>query len=76
MWWWLVAVEVPYDGIDQDGDGVDLVDQDGDGVPSVLVGGGDCNDRDRRVHPGRWDRPGDGIDADCDGDDPTPRWRR
>ena len=33
---WMVAnpmpVEVPYDGIDQDGDGSDLVDQDGDGA--------------------------------------------
>ena len=66
-WWlgvWLALVEMPYDGLDQDGDGRDLVDVDGDGWASELVFGGDCNDRDPRVHPGARDPRGDGIDAD------------
>ncbi len=66
-WTTLAAVEIPYDGIDQDGDGVDLVDRDLDGWPSELAGGRDCNDRDPEVHPGVRDRDGDRIDADCDG---------
>ncbi|TNE90046.1 MAG: hypothetical protein EP330_09465 [Deltaproteobacteria bacterium] len=73
----LVAGEMPYDGIDQDGDGVDLVDVDGDGFPSELVGGGDCNDRDPRVHPDACDSERDGIDLDCDGadgEDPPDTW--
>ena len=73
-----VAVEIPYDGIDQDGDGRDLTDRDGDGANSELVGGPDCNDRDPRVGPHAWDWPGDGVDSDCDGSDrgahgPTPQ---
>ena len=65
----VIAVEVPYDGIDQDGDGVDLIDADRDGFPSVLAGGRDCDDRRATVHPGARDRPGDGVDADCGGSD-------
>lgn len=63
----LANPEIPYDGLDQDGDGLDWTDVDGDSVPSVLAGGEDCDDRDRWVHPGAWDRRGDGIDRDCDG---------
>jgi hypothetical protein len=63
--------EIPWDGVDQDGDGRDLDDVDGDGVIGVLAGGEDCNDLDPSVAPGRIDRPGDGIDADCDGWDGT-----
>ncbi len=69
-------LEIPYDGIDQDADGVDLVDVDGDGHASVLAGGGDCDDRRDWVHPGAWDAPRDGVDADCDGDDPSGEWTR
>jgi hypothetical protein len=77
VWMWLGAVERPYDGVDQDGDGQDLVDVDGDGWPSELVFGGDCNDRDASVHPHARDRWGDGVDADCDGADGDPTsWRR
>ena len=77
MWWLLpvalAATEMPYDGIDQDGDGVDLVDVDGDGFASVLAFGPDCNDRDDRVRPDAWDWRVDGIDRNCDGAD-APAW--
>ena len=68
--------EIPYDGLDQDGDGADLVDLDADGFPSLLAcftrTGCDCDDRRPWVNPGADDAPGDGVDADCDGDDPGP----
>ena len=46
------------------------LDFDGDGFARAL-GGGDCDDRDPLVHPGAPDIPGDGVDADCDGEDAT-----
>jgi hypothetical protein len=69
-------IEIPYDGIDQDLDGSDLIDVDGDGYASVLAGGQDCDDRRPWVHPHAWDAPGDGVDANCDGDDPDGPWQR
>jgi hypothetical protein len=54
------AVEVWYDGVDQDCDGIDR-DQDGDGVAWPT----DCDDRDATVAPGAEDLPGDGLDQDC-----------
>ncbi len=51
-------------------------DLDHDGYSSVL-GGGDCDDFNRDVHPGAFDFPDDGIDQDCNGHQatatPTPR---
>lgn len=47
-----------------------LMDFDGDGYARAF-GGGDCDDGDPDVHPGALDLPGDGIDADCDGQDAT-----
>ena len=67
------AIEVPYDGIDQDCDGSDLVDVDGDGVVGWPVGGPDCDDSDAGVYPNAVEVC-DGIDQDCDGtvDEGTP----
>jgi arylsulfatase A-like enzyme len=43
-------------------------DHDGDGY-STILGGGDCDDHDARIHPGAVDTPDDGIDQNClDGD--------
>jgi choline-sulfatase len=46
------------------------LDFDGDGFTRAF-GGGDCDDGDPQVHPGAPDIPGDGADADCDGEDAT-----
>lgn len=47
-------------------------DRDHDGA-SPWFGGGDCNDHDRSISPLAVDKPGDGIDQDCDGVDmPAP----
>jgi arylsulfatase A-like enzyme len=45
-----------------------LTDRDGDGF-SAAFGGGDCDERRADVFPGAEDRPGDGIDQDCQGGD-------
>ena len=64
------APEIPYDGVDQDCDGVDLIDNDGDGYDGTEAGGPDCDDDDAGVHPGVTEVPYDGTDNDCD--DATP----
>lgn len=65
------AEEDPYNGQDEDCDGVDIRDLDGDGYESVTIGGTDCYDSDPLAHPGVTDPPQDavpdGLDQDCDG---------
>lgn len=46
-----------------------LYDLDRDGRAAEADGGVDCDDFDPAVLPGAEDLPGDGVDADCDGDD-------
>lgn len=60
------AVDIPYDGIDQDCSGADRVDVDGDGVAGG-PGGADCNDNDPSVSPMAVEDCGNGVDNDCDG---------
>ncbi|MBX2800228.1 MAG: OmpA family protein [Myxococcales bacterium] len=62
------AVEVPYDGVDQDCDGTDATDLDGDGYDGGPAGS-DCDDTDAGVNPGVVEVYYDGVDADCSGDD-------
>ncbi len=47
-------------------------DWDRDGY-SRFLGGGDCDDGDRTVHPGAAEQPGDGVDQNCVGGDPDPK---
>ena len=61
------AVDVPYNGIDEDCDGSDLVDVDGDGWDASEVGGQDCNDINAEISPGESEHCDDGLDNDCDG---------
>lgn len=60
------AQEQPYDGIDNDCNGVADTDADSDG-DGWTVGQGDCDDYDPGTNPGQPEYPGDGFDNDCDG---------
>ena len=62
------AVELWYDGIDQNCDGLSDYDQDGDGIDSDQYGGTDCDDTDGTIFPGATESYYDGIDQDCAGD--------
>jgi len=61
------AVEIPYDGIDQDCSGADLVDADGDGHVAVQAGGDDCDDGNPEAYPGHAEDCQDPSDNNCDG---------
>jgi len=58
------AVEIWYDGIDQDCDNLSDWDFDRDGFDD---GGGDCDDRDAAIHPDAAEVCGDNTDNNCDG---------
>ena len=61
------AVEIWYDGIDQDCAGNDDYDQDGDGDTHPDYGGNDCDDTDASIQNGAPDTWYDGVDSNCDG---------
>ena len=63
------AIEIPYDGVDNDCDGADMSDVDGDGFDWDGVGGTDCDDGDASIHSDAVEIPYDGVDNDCDGAD-------
>jgi hypothetical protein len=61
------AVEVWYDGVDNDCDGGSDYDADGDGADRDTDGGTDCDDSDPAIVPGATEVWYDGVDSDCDG---------
>ena len=60
------AIDIPYNGIDEDCDGEDLtIDADGDGFNSHI----DCDDENPNINPEAVEIPFNGIDENCDGED-------
>ncbi len=60
------AVEIWYDGVDQDCAGDDDFDADADGAQSADHGGDDCDDTDPQTGPAFPEVLGDDADNDCD----------
>jgi len=57
--------------VDADADGFgDVAVSDCEQPDGTAIDDGDCNDDDETVYPGAPEVAGDGIDQDCDGDDP------
>ncbi|PLX06541.1 MAG: hypothetical protein C0596_14515, partial [Marinilabiliales bacterium] len=72
------AIEIWYDGIDQNCDDLNDYDQDQDGYIAIGFEGneggtapfnGDCDDTDSEINPDGNEIPEDGIDQDCNGFD-------
>ncbi len=61
------ALDIPYDGIDQDCSGADLCDVDGDDYDHIVCGGKDCDDGNKDVHPGAHESYDSKLDENCDG---------
>ncbi len=61
------AVDIPYDGVDQDCSGSDNLDADGDGFDAIEAGGNDCDDESASTYPGAPEVAKDGVDQNCDG---------
>ena len=61
------AVEVYYDGVDQDCSGDSDLDADGDGWDAEAWGGEDCDDDAPDAWPGAEETWYDGVDQDCSG---------
>jgi len=63
------ALEIWYDGVDQDCDDKDDYDADGDDYRSDEHGGNDCNDQNRDIRPGAKETWYDDVDQNCDDKD-------
>lgn len=64
------GAEETCNGIDDNCDGSLLEGEEDKDSDGHLVCEGDCDDTDDQIHPGSEDLCGDGIDSDCDGEDP------
>ena len=61
-----LAMEIWYDGVDQNCDEASDYDADGDGSLSDSYGGTDCDDNDSSISPNALEVWYDGVDQDCD----------
>ncbi len=59
--------EIPYNGVDDNCDGIDVMDVDGDGYNGTGGGGDDCDDSNPEIHAGHVESCYDGLDNNCDG---------
>ncbi len=59
--------EIPYNGKDDDCDGVIVNDVDGDGFDGENGGGTDCDDSNPEINPGHIETCYDQLDNNCDG---------